>query len=74
MHEAQIRARMLEAADQGIALVNTQTGLAQQACWFVHHQQTGMIENEGQPSQLTGDLAPWPTSDHRADGLDGTSK
>ena len=33
-----------------------------------------MIKNEGQPSHLAVCREHWPTSDHRADGLDDTSR
>ena len=44
MHQAKLRAIVLESRDQGITLMRTQTGLTQQAGWLIDHQILRVVE------------------------------
>ena len=44
MHQAKLRAIVLESRDQGITLMRTQTGLTQQAGWLIDHQILRVLE------------------------------
>ena len=52
MHQAKLRATVLESRDQGITLMRTQTGLTQQAGWLIDHQKLRVLEYESTAREL----------------------
>ena len=52
MHQAKLRATVLEARNQGITLMRTQTGLTQQAGWLIDHQILRVLEYESTAREL----------------------
>ena len=52
MHQAKLRAIVLESRNQGITLMRTQTGLTQQAGWLIDHQILRVLEHESTAREL----------------------
>ena len=74
MNQTKVWALMLKATDQRILLVRPQTGLTQKSRWFIHHQETWMIQDERKSGQrLTGERQRL-RGDRPGDEPDGTSK
>jgi len=52
MHQAKLRATVLESRDQGITLMRTKTGLTQQAGRLVDHQILRVLKHERTAREL----------------------